>query len=194
MALWSALIIIKKNNNMEFKDIVAVSSLPGLYAIERQRPDGLIVKGLADKKNRFVSNRIHTFSPLDKIAIYTFDDSVELVNVMKAMQEKAAAGELKIPSPKVSSKELKSFFGKVLADYDEDRVYVSDIKKVIKWYNILESHGIAFELPQEEKEAEEQQKQEEETAEINEAKTETSEESTKTQSTDTEVVSEEKDA
>ena len=163
---------------MEFKDILAVSSLPGLYEIERQRPDGLIVKGLDDKKSRFVSNRIHTFSPLDKIAIYTFDDSVELVNVMKGMQEKASAGELKIPSPKASSKDLKSFFGKVLADYDEDRVYVSDIKKVIKWYTILETHGIAFEIPKEEEEEKE------------ETSTETSEESTETP--DTEPSSEEK--
>ena len=73
---------------MEFKDILAISSMPGLYQSLGERPDGLLVQRLGEEKVRFVSNRIHVFSPLDKIGIYVTDieeDNVALDKVMRSI-------------------------------------------------------------------------------------------------------------
>jgi hypothetical protein len=123
---------------MEFKDIVAISGMPGLYETLRQRPDGIIAQGLGEKKSRYISNRIHTFSPLDKISIYTEgEDSVLLEVVFRLMQEQELSHNNVPPKAKSSSDVLRGYFKTILADYDEERVYVSDIKKVIKWYLLL---------------------------------------------------------
>lgn len=127
---------------MEFKDVVSISGMGGLFEMIKQRPNGMIVKGLGNNKTQFVSNRIHTFSPLDKIAIYTINDSVPLIDVMLEML-RLDNEENKPPiPPKSSSPDLKKYFVSILSDYDEERVYVSDIKKVIKWYNLLKEHDL----------------------------------------------------
>jgi len=126
---------------MEFKDILAISSMPGLYESLGERPDGLLVRRLDEKKVRFVSNRIHVFSPLDKIGIYVTDvenDNVALDKVMRAILKAETEQNLQLPSSKkASNKDLKAFITTILPDYDESRVYVSDIKKLIKWYLIV---------------------------------------------------------
>ncbi len=127
---------------VEFKDVVSISGMGGLFAIVAQRPNGMIVRPFGEEKSRLVSNRIHTFSPLDKIAIYTDDDSIPLLDVMRAML-KADTEENNTPvSPKASSNDLKKYFRSVLEDYNEERVYVSDIKKIIKWYAILKEYDL----------------------------------------------------
>ncbi|MGB1242000.1 MAG: DUF5606 domain-containing protein [Chitinophagales bacterium] len=130
---------------MEFKDVVAVSGMGGLFEMISQRPDGMLIQPIGSNKKKFVSNRIHTFSPLDKIGIYTLDgDSLPLEDVMRNIHKDVAAGGI-IPKASAKSTELKAFFNRVMEDYDDERVYVSDIKKVIKWYAILAEHDLITE-------------------------------------------------
>ena len=141
---------------MEFKDVVAVSGMGGLFEMVAQRPDGMVIKHIGGSKKKFASNRIHTFSPLDKIGIYTLDgDSVPLEDVMRNIKQYAEDGGTVI-SANSSSDELKDFFKEVLEDYDDERVYVSDIKKVIKWYNILAEYDLIQEKEEEESSEEEE--------------------------------------
>ncbi len=159
---------------MKFKDIVAISGMSGLYEMMKQRPDGMVVRSLQEEKSRFVSNRIHTFSPLETIAIYTDNnDSVELKKVMQTILAKKE--EIKIPSAKAKSPDLKAFFKQILENYDEERVYVSDIKKVIKWFNLLKEYDLIADDEEEEEEAATEEQTEATTEE--QAETATAEES-----------------
>lgn len=125
---------------MELKDIVAISGLSGLYEIITQRPDGMIVRPLDEGQSKFVSSRIHVFTPLDGITIYTDTDNIELSKVLPVMKKQ----EKENPPVEIKSNNeaFKEYFKKILPGYDEERVYVSDIKKVIKWYSILDAHGL----------------------------------------------------
>lgn len=127
---------------MEFKDITAISGMGGLFAMVHARPDGMVVKHLDSNRTQFVSNRIHTFSPLDKIGIFSGGDTVDLLEVMLLMLKDETEDNGKIPDAKGSSKEQKDYFRRILPEYEEERVYVSDIKKAIKWYKILKEHDL----------------------------------------------------
>lgn len=128
---------------MNLKDIVSISGMGGLYQVRGQRSNGLIVSALGEEKSKFVSNRVHMFTPLEGITIYTYTDNIELGKVLLDMKN------LSDKTPPVSSKESsdahKEYFKKVLPDFDEDRVYVSDIKKLIKWYHALDAQGLIVE-------------------------------------------------
>lgn len=142
---------------MNLKEIVAVSGLSGLYKVQANRPDGLIVQGFEEEKSKFLSSRKHVFTPLEGITVYTLTDNKELEEIFLKMKEAAAA-----PDPKkVSSQELKDYFKTVLPDYDEDRVYVSDIKKLIKWFAILDKHNMVKASKKEEEKEEEDSKEKE---------------------------------
>lgn len=121
---------------MDFKEIVSVSKLSGLYQIHKQRADGLIVKSLQDDKIVFAASRAHTFTPLENITIYTNDEPLELHAVLLKMKDYKIKNS--IPDAKANNDVLKSFFLTVVPEYDTERVYVSDIQKIIKWFNILE--------------------------------------------------------
>jgi hypothetical protein len=121
---------------MDLKEIVSIAGIGGLKKIVKQRPDGLIVSELDGSGKKFMSNRIHMFTPLENISIYTNTDSVELSKVLWSMKTKSA--ELPPVSTKADVDELREYMGKVLPDYDRDQVFVSDIKKLIKWYHILD--------------------------------------------------------
>ena len=120
---------------MSFSEILAVSKLPGLYQMHKHRADGLIVKSLQDDKVFFAASRAHSFTPLDNITIYTSDEPMELLEVMLKIKEKKSS--ITLPNPKADPAELKNFFSSVIPNYDEERVYVSDIQKIVKWYNLL---------------------------------------------------------
>lgn len=125
---------------MSLKDIVSVSGLSGLYKVVVQRQDGLVITPLGENKNRFVSNRNHVFTPLDGITVYTETDSEELSAVLQKM--KAKKDELPPPNhKKASNDELNTYFNEILPEYDRERVYTSDIKKIIKWYKQLDEHN-----------------------------------------------------
>jgi len=126
---------------MDFNKIIAVTGKPGLYEILSQAKGGVIVQSLLDGK-RFPITATHNVSSLENIAIYTYEEEVPLLLVFKKMYEKAEGKET--ISHKESAKVLTSYFSEILPDYDEDRVYTSNIKKVIQWYNILVKAGMDF--------------------------------------------------
>jgi hypothetical protein len=135
--------------SMEYNKIIAVTGLPGLYELLSSKSDGAIVRSLDDKSTRFVSSRIHNFSHLESIEIYTVRENVNLVDVLKAMEDSAE----KLPDEKDNSA-LKAYFTKVYPDMDFGRVYTSDLKKMVKWFSVLKANNIEIKLsePAEEEE------------------------------------------
>ena len=133
---------------MEYNRIVAVTGLPGLYEIVSSKTDGALVRSLDDKTTKFISSRVHNLSHLESIEIYTVRDNVNLVDIFQAMQ-KSKAG---LPDVK-DNKALKSYFEKVYPDMDFDRVYASDMKKMVKWFEVLTANNV--EIKTSEPEAEE---------------------------------------
>ena len=124
---------------MNIKDIIAVSGVPGLNKLVNSRNNGLVVEDLDTGRSKFYSIRKHQFTPLETVAIYTMMDTVELKEVFKTMMERS--DELPIVSVKAPAQEITTYFEEILPDYDRDRVYLSDIKKIIKWYNKLKEKG-----------------------------------------------------
>lgn len=121
------------------KGILAISGYPGLYKMVSQTKNGIIVEQIETKK-RMPAFSTHKISSLEDIAIYTEDEEVILKDVFKNIY-KITEGKEAI-SHKSPNNELKNFFEKALPNYDQDRVYTSDIKKVVNWYNILKTHDI----------------------------------------------------
>lgn len=136
---------------MEYNKVIAVTGLPGLYELLSSKADGAIVRSLDDKSTRFVSSRIHNFSHLESIEIYTVRDNVNLVDVLKAMESSSE----KLPDEKDNAA-LKSYFSKVYPDLDFDRVYSSDLKKMVKWFTVLKNNNVEIKLTEVEEEATEE--------------------------------------
>src|SRR5215213_6341170 len=126
---------------MEYRRIVAVTGLPGLFEIVSSKTDGAIVRSLEDKSTKFVSSRIHNLSHLESIEVYTVGDNVNLVEVLNAME----ASKEPLPDEK-DNKLLKAYFEKVYPDLDFERVYTSDLKKMVKWYEVLKKNEIEIKL------------------------------------------------
>lgn len=157
----SGYIAAPKLKSMEFKRIVAVTGLPGLFEVISSKNDGALVRSLEDKSTKFVSSRVHNMSHLESIEVYTSRDNVQLTDVFAAMK----ASREKLPDLK-DNKALKTYFEKVYPELDFERVYASDMKKMVKWYSVIDSENIDF-TPQpeeEETEAEAEKEEEEETA------------------------------
>jgi regulator of protease activity HflC (stomatin/prohibitin superfamily) len=147
---------------MEYNKIIAVTGLPGLYELLSSKSDGAIVRSLDDKTTRFVSSRIHNFSHLESIEVYTVRDNVNLADILKAMDVSTD----KLPDDK-DAVALKNYFAKVYPDLDFTRVYSSDLKKMVKWFSVLKANNIEIKLsdPEEEEEAVEAEVGEKKTAE-----------------------------
>jgi hypothetical protein len=126
---------------MEYAKIVAVTGLPGLFELVSSKSDGAIVRSLEDQSTKFVSSRIHNFSHLESIEVYTVRDNVNLVDIFTAMQSSSE----KMPDEKDNSA-VKKYFEKVYPDLDFDRVYSSDMKKMVKWFGVLKSNEIEIKL------------------------------------------------
>ncbi|MFD2561585.1 DUF5606 family protein [Aquimarina rubra] len=132
---------------MSLDKILSISGKPGLFELKAQTRSGFVAESLADGKKLSVSIQ-NNVSILSEIAIYTFTEEVPLREIFKRIQDKEN-GEQAI-SHKESKNKLEAYFSEILPDYDEDRVYVSDMKKVIQWYNILQAKGITdFTEPEE---------------------------------------------
>jgi hypothetical protein len=125
---------------MQIKDIIAVSGVGGLSKLINSRTNGLLLEDLDSGKTKFYSLRKHQFTPLETVSIYTMMDTAELKEVFASMRN--LEKEYPVPSPKDSNRLLSDYFENILPDYDRDRVYPSDIKKIIKWYNILADKGL----------------------------------------------------
>lgn len=145
------------------KDILAISGQPGLYKLISNTKNGIIVENLETKK-RMPSYATAKVSALEDISIYTEDgDDKPLGKVLISIREKEA-GKQTI-SHKASTNELKEYFVQVMPEYDKDQVYISDIKKVLQWYNILQTVDMLDTIKVEDKEEEENvEKAEEEKA------------------------------
>ncbi len=136
---------------MEYSKLVAVTGLPGLFELLNTKTDGAIVRSLEDKSTRFIASRVHQFSQLESIEVYTVNDNVNLVDVFQAMDK--AGGSL--PDEKDAAA-VRGYFEKVFPDMDFERVYNSDMKKMVKWFAVLKKNNIEIklsEVPEEEEEA-----------------------------------------
>ena len=135
---------------MDYNKIVSVTGMPGLFELLSSKSDGAVVRSLDDNSSKFVSTRQHNFSHLESIEVYTTKDNTNLAEVFDAMKK----SELEIPDAKADNKSLKDYFEKVYPDLDFDRVYASDMKKMIKWFHIIEANNIEIKIKtEEEKEA-----------------------------------------
>lgn len=133
---------------MEYSKLVAVTGLPGLFELISSRADGAVVRSLDDNKTQFVANRSHNFSHLESIEVYTQRDNVNLMDVFKAME---AGGSL--PDAKEANA-VKKYFEKVYPDMDFERVYPSDMKKMVKWFEVLKKNEVELKLSEVEEETE----------------------------------------
>lgn len=124
---------------MSLDKILSISGKPGLYQLKTQTRTGLLAEALADGKRITVSAR-QNVSLLSEIAIYTLTEEVPLREIFSKISEKENGGEA--ISHKSSKDQLEEYFFNILPDYDEDRVYPSDIKKVLQWYNLLTKKGM----------------------------------------------------
>ena len=122
------------------KDIISISGKGGLYKLVAQSGKGIIVESFDDQKRMMVDQH-YQVSSLSDIAIFTETEEKPLQTVFQNIYE-IENGQLTKVTHKSPNDELKNYFEKVLPDYDQDRVYVSDIKKVIKWYNILQENKV----------------------------------------------------
>jgi hypothetical protein len=141
---------------MEYSKLVSVTGLPGLFELVASKTDGAIVRSLDDKTTRFVSSRIHNFSHLESIEVYTEGDNVNLVDVFNAMQNSSDT----LPDEK-DANGVKAYFKKVYPTMDFERVYASDMKKMIRWFDVLKKNNIEIKLSEEEEPEEAQQDEQE---------------------------------
>ena len=126
---------------MDLKGLINIAGKPGLFKVVSQNQKIIIVESLIDKK-RIPIHSHNQANLLEEIGIYTYEDVLSLSEVFKKIAKKEKCQ--KSISHKSSSNELISYFRNILSNYDEEKVYISDIKKVINWYNILQSVGMIF--------------------------------------------------
>lgn len=121
---------------MQYREIVAVTGLGGLFHLLATKSDGAIVRSLADDTTKFIPSRLHNVTPLESIEIYTTGSNVRLHEVLQKMKDSDTP---KPDGKKSNAEEIRTYFLTVFPDIDGDRVYTSDMKKMLKWFDIL--HG-----------------------------------------------------
>ncbi|MBN9351142.1 MAG: DUF5606 domain-containing protein [Chitinophagaceae bacterium] len=125
---------------MDYNKIISVTGMSGLYQLLSTRADGAVVKSLENNATKFASARQHQFSHLESIEVYTNKENIMLKDVFTAMKD----SKEKMPEANADVKVLKSYFDKLGLDLDFDRVFTSDLKKMIKWFQILDKNKIDF--------------------------------------------------
>ena len=123
---------------MELDNILSVSGMPGLYKLVTTRSNGLIIEDFDSGKKTFISMRKHQFTPLESIGIYTYTDVAEIKHVFAKIDEHAE----QMPDASAPGTAFHNYFREILPDYDENRVYLSDIKKLVKWYGFLKERNL----------------------------------------------------
>lgn len=126
---------------MEYREIVAVTGLGGLFHLLATKSDGAIVRNLADKSTKFISARLHNVTPLESIEVYTTGDNVRLHEVFQKMKDQENTIKI-IDGKNADNNAVKGYFKSIFPEFDEERVYVSDMKKMLKWYEILKSNDL----------------------------------------------------
>lgn len=124
---------------MDLSKILSISGRPGLYKVISQSKNAVIVESVIDKK-RFPAFAHERMSTLEEISIFTTGEDRPLKDVLKAFHEKLE-GKPAV-DPKAGDAALLKQFGEIVADYDPDRVYISDIRKMVSWYNLLLSNEL----------------------------------------------------
>lgn len=128
---------------MNLEKILAISGKPGLYVLKVQTRTGFVAESLTDGK-KITVNLKSNVSLLSEISIYTYDGEKPLTEVMQRIATKENKGQA--ISHKEDNAKLAAYFKEILPDYDEERVYPSDIKKVLNWYNTLQAKGLVTDL------------------------------------------------
>lgn len=124
---------------MEYNRIISVTGLGGLFQLVGSKADGAIVRSLEDGSTKFISSRSHQFSHLESIEVYTTGNNVNLIEVLNVIKN------AKVPLPDYKdAAAVKKYFEQVYPDMDFDRVYTSDMKKMIRWYGILDKNNVDF--------------------------------------------------
>lgn len=126
---------------MEYSKLVSVTGLPGLFELLSSKADGGVVKSLQDNSTKFVSTRVHQFSHLESIEVYTTKDNMNLVDLFTAM----AASKEALPADN-DNVAVKAYFEKVYPEMDFVRVYASDMKKMVKWFAVLQKNNVEIKL------------------------------------------------
>ncbi len=124
------------SNELNLKKIISISGQPGLFQFVSQSRNGIIVESLLDGK-RMNASASAKVSSLGDIAVYTETGEVALREVLKGIRTKENGGQAL--NPKASNDQLKAYLESVLPEFDKDKVYASDIKKMVAWYNLLQS-------------------------------------------------------
>ena len=124
---------------MNVEKILAISGKPGLYELKLQTRSGFVAESLMDGKKITVGMRSNV-SLLSEISMYTYSEEKPLADIMRAIAVKENEGQA--ISHKEDNAKLLAYFKEVVPDYDEDRVYPSDVKKVLNWYNMLQAKGM----------------------------------------------------
>ena len=124
---------------MKLDKILAIAGKPGLFELKLQTRSGFVAESLLDGKKITVGMRSNV-SLLSEISMYTYTEEKPLVEIMRAIAVKENEGAA--ISHKEDNAKLVAYFKEILPDYDEDRVYASDIKKLLNWYNILQAKGM----------------------------------------------------
>ena len=134
---------------MKYNELVAISGLGGLYQLMSTKSDGAIVKNLDDNTTKFVAARSHNVTPLDSIEVFTMTENVRLYEVFQSFKtHESEVATLDVS--KADNKTIANTFATLFPAYDKDRVYVSDMKKMIKWYGIVKKLNLINEAEAEE--------------------------------------------
>jgi hypothetical protein len=120
---------------MNLKGIVSLSGKPGLFKALAQNRSGFVLESLDAAKNKVVTNPTSRLATLDDITVFGQDDDITLISILEKMKELAASTP--VPDPKADGKVLRDYFTTIVPNHDAERVYSSDIKKIIVWYGIL---------------------------------------------------------
>ena len=138
---------------MEYREIVAVTGIGGLFQLLTTKSDGAIVRNLTDKSTKFIPARVHNVTPIESIEIYTTDENVRLHVVLQAIKDNEATTPI-VDAKKADNNAIKNYFKTVFPLLDEERVYVSDMKKMLKWYELLKANDLLrFDVYNQENEA-----------------------------------------
>lgn len=126
---------------MEYREIVSVTGIGGLFQLVTTKSDGAIVRNITDNSTKFISARKYNVTPLESIEIYTVtDENVRLHEIFIKMQEVEAKNAP--VAVKASNDDIKNYFTGIFPEMDVDRVYVSDMKKILKWYTLLKDNDL----------------------------------------------------
>ncbi len=139
---------------MEYNKLISVTGFSGLFELVSSKTDGAIIRSLEDNTTKFVSNRLHQFSHLESIEVYTEDDNVNLADIFNAMSEL----NIELPSEK-DNKAIRAYFEKVYPKMDFEKVYNSDMKKMVRWFTLIKKHEIEIKLTELEEEENDEQEE-----------------------------------